>query len=210
MLIEQLKTKFNVNEPIFTNEIIELFIDNYSKPYIFKLIKQEEEKGNLICFNGGVYYLPKKTIIGISTITVDDVVNKKYIEYNDEVYGIYSGINLQNMFALTTQMANTIEVVTNNESMRCREIIIDGRKIVLRKSRCLINKENAKAYTILQFFSELKSYEQVSERVRDYLITYMKNNKIRKEDLLDLAKAFPSKTLKNLMYSGVLYESTQR
>ena len=107
-------------------------------------------------------------------------------------------------------MANTIEVVTNNESMRCREIIIDGRKIILRKSRCLINKENAKAYTILQFFSELKSYEQVSERVRDYLITYMKNNKIRKEDLLDLAKAFPSKTLKNLMYSGVLYESTQR
>lgn len=100
------------------------------------------------------------------------------------MYGIYSGVNLQNMFSLTTQMANTIEIVTNNESMRRREIIIDGRKVILRKSRCLINKENAKTYTILQFFSELKSYEQIREKVRNYLISYMKNNKIKKEDLL--------------------------
>ena len=210
MLIEQLKTKFNVNEPIFTNEIIELFIDNYSKPYIFKLIKQEEEKGNLICFNGGVYYLPKKTIIGISTITVDDVVNKKYIEYNDEVYGIYSGINLQNMFALTTQMANTIEVVTNNESMRCRQIMIDGRTIILRKSRCKIDKANAQAYTILQLLSEIEIPTDLDYRAKDSITKYMRENQITNDDLISLAKVFPAQTTKKLIYSGVLNDFTQR
>ena len=46
MLVERLKTKFNTNEPIFTNEILELFND-YSRAYIFRLIDRAEkaEKG---------------------------------------------------------------------------------------------------------------------------------------------------------------------
>lgn len=101
-------------------------------------------------------------------------------------------------------MANTIEIVTNHESMRCREVIIDGRKVVLRKSRCLINKENVKAYTILQFFSEIKSGERLDKRVKNTCIMYMKKNKIKKENLLALAKYFPSRTIKNLLYGGIL------
>lgn len=209
MLVEQLKTKFRVNEPIFTSEILELF-QQYSRAYVFRLLDKEKKDGNIIYFGEGIYYLPKKGIVGMSTITVDDIVNKKYIEYKDKVYGIYSGINLQNMFALTTQMANTIEIITNNESMRCRKITIDGRTIILRKSRCLINKKNAPAYTVLQFFSELNSYEQINQIVRDTLVSYMKSNQISGEDLLSLAKFFPSRTLKNLTYSGVLYETTFR
>ncbi len=209
MLIERLKNKFKENEPIFTSEILALFND-YSRAYVFRLINQEKKKGNIICFIEGVYYLPKKTIIGISTITVEDIVNKKYIEYNDEVYGIYSGINLQNMLAFTTQMSNIIEIITNNESMRRRIVLIDGRKVILRKSRCLINKENVKAYTILQFFSEIKSCEQLDKRVKNACILYMKKNEIKKEDLLALAKYFPSRTIKNLLYSGILYQFSQR
>ena len=92
----------------------------------------------------------------------------------------------------------------NNESMRRRIVLIDGRKVILRKSRCLINKENVKAYTILQFFSEIKSCEQLDKRVKNACILYMKKNKIKKEDLLALAKYFPSRTIKNLLYSGIL------
>ncbi len=208
MLVERLKSKFNVNEPIFTSEILELFKE-YSRAYVFRLINNAEKSGELINFDTGVYFLPTKSIIGISTITAEDVVNKKYVGYKGDVYGVYSGLNLQNMFSLTTQMPNTIEIVSNNESMRCRRIIIDGRTIILRKSRCQINKDNAQAYAVLQLLSEMGVDMDMDDRARDSIIRYMKTNSINPSDLVSLAKVFPAQTTKNLMYSGVLNGFTQ-
>lgn len=36
-LVERLKTKFNVNEPIFINEILKMF-NEYSRAYVFRII----------------------------------------------------------------------------------------------------------------------------------------------------------------------------
>ena len=43
MFIERLSEKFNINEPIFTEEILGLFPE-YSRPQIFRFIKKAEEK----------------------------------------------------------------------------------------------------------------------------------------------------------------------
>ncbi len=209
MFIDRLKTKFNTNEPIFTNEILEMFSE-YSKAYVFRLIKKAENEGEIINFAAGVYYIPTKSIIGTSTITVEDVINKKYIGYKDDVYGVYSGLNLQNMFSITTQMPNTIEIVSNNESMRCRQIMIDGRTIILRKSRCKIDKANAQAYTILQLLSEIEIPTDLDYRAKDSITKYMRENQITNDDLISLAKVFPAQTIKKLIYSGVLNDFTQR
>ena len=202
MLVERLKTKFNTNEPIFTNEILEMFSE-YSRSYIFRLIDKAEKKGEIINFDMGVYFIPTKTIIGTSTITVEDVVNKKYVNYKDDVYGIYCGLNLQNMFSVTTQMPNTIEIVSNNESMRCRKIMIDGRTIILHKSRCKIDRFNAQAYTVLQLLSEMGKITDINDRAKESIIRYMKENRVSNTDLVSLARFFPAQTIKNLMYSGV-------
>lgn len=203
MLVERLKEKFNVNEPIFTNEILEMFSD-FSRAYIFRLIDKAEKNGEIVKFDMGIYFIPTRSIVGISTITVDDVVKKKYIGYEDEFYGLYSGLNLQNIFSATTQMPNTIEVITNNEATRCRKIIIDGRTIILRKSRCKIDSKNIYAYTILQLFSELKNTTNINDRVKESIIKYMIKNKVKATDLFAIAKYFPAQTVKKLMYSGVL------
>lgn len=209
MLVERLKKNFNTNEPIFTNEILEMFSE-YSRAYIFRLINKAEKKGEIINFDTGVYFIPTKSIIGSSTITVEDVVNKKYVGYKDDVYGVYSGLNLQNMFSLTTQMPNTIEIVSNRESMRCRRIMIDGRTIILRKSRCKIDRSNAHTYTILQLLSEMGMTTAMDDRAKESIIRYMRENRVSNDDLISLARVFPAQTIKNLMYSGVLYDFTQR
>lgn len=209
MLVERLKKNFNTNEPIFTNEILEMFSE-YSRAYIFRLINKAEKKGEIINFDTGVYFIPTKSIIGSSTITVEDVVNKKYVGYKDDVYGVYSGLNLQNMFSLTTQMPNTIEIVSNRESMRCRRIMIDGRTIILRKSRCKIDRSNAHTYTILQLLSEMEMTTAMDDRAKESIIRYMRENRVSNDDLISLARVFPAQTIKNLMYSGVLYDFTQR
>ena len=56
MLIERLKTKFNTNEPIFTNEILDL-LKEYSRAYVFRLINQAKKEGELLYFEKGIYYI---------------------------------------------------------------------------------------------------------------------------------------------------------
>ena len=208
MLVNRLKTKFNTNEPIFTNEILETF-EEYSRAYVFRLIDKAEKNGEVVNFDTGVYFLPTKSIIGTSTITAEDVVNKKYIGYKNDVYGVYSGLSLQNMFSLTTQMPNTIEIVSNNESMRCRKTTVDGRTVILRKSRCKIDRNNAQAYTVLQLLSEIGKDSDIGDRAREAIKRYMQENKVTTADLISLAKFFPAQTMKNLIYSGVLNAFTQ-
>lgn len=68
MVVERLRTKFNTNEPIFTSEILEMFKE-YSRAYVFRLINEAKKSGEIISFDTGVYFLPTKSILGVSTIT---------------------------------------------------------------------------------------------------------------------------------------------
>ena len=177
MFIDKLQAKYEPNEPIFINEILDEFSE-YSRGYVFKLIKKAEEKEELVNFSTGVYFIPTKTILGLSTITTEDVVEKKYISSKNETFGIYSGLQLQNMFNLTTQMPNTIEVVTNNESMRKREIEINGRRVILRKSKVNITKDNVNEYMLLQLMTEIGSnINEISrERIKNFINQKKRHN----------------------------------
>lgn len=205
MFIGRLKQKFNVDEPIFTNEILELFSE-FTRAYVFRLINKEKEIGELVQFDKGVYYLPQMTIFGLSTITADDVIKKKYLQNGKEVYGVYSGLKLQNIFSVITQMPNTVEIVTNNETMRCRQIELDGRRFVLRRSRCPISKANANAYTILQLFTDLGTHIQLDRWAKERVVSYIRKNNISIQELVKLASVFPAQTTKNLIINGVLNE----
>lgn len=205
MFIEKLKEKFNSNEPIFTNEILELF-DEFTRAYVFRLINKAKGTGELVQFDNGVYYIPQKTILGLSTITADDVINKKYVQNGKDVYGVYSGLKLQNIFSVTTQMPNTVEIVTNNETMRCRKVEIDGRRFILRKSRCPISKTNADAYTVLQLFNDMRTQIKLDDWAKEKVIRFIKKNNVSARELMDLATVFPAQTTKNLIVNGVLNE----
>lgn len=206
MFIERLSEKFYINEPIFTEEILGLFPE-YSRAQVFRYIDKAKENKDIVQFAKGVYYIPNITFWGdLSTITVDSVIEKKYLRNADQTYGIFGGIKLLNNFSVTTQMAAVIEVVTNNETTRCREIDINGRKFILRKSRCEINKNNYAAYTILQLFNDFTEQDQLDESSRRRLFEYIKNRKVTQKQLLDLSMQFPARTTKKLIGSGVINE----
>lgn len=205
MLIDELKKNFNYNEPIFTEEILNL-LSNDSRAQVFRYINQSKDKGEIIQFDKGVYYIPKKTIIGPSTITADMIIEKKYLSDKKNTYGVYSGIKLFNNFSMTTQMAAVIEVVTNNESAKCREIILKNRRFILRKSRCQIDNDNVAAYTILQLFSEFKKDDYLNEDAKRRLLEYISKTGVTKEQLFNLSMNFPPRTIQNIIGSGILNE----
>lgn len=206
MLVSRLEKKYGYDVPIFTEDIFECMND-YSRQRIYQLIKEALEKGILVRFDTGVYYLPTKTEFGFSTISVDEVVYKKYISNNNETFGIYGKDIIDLNFLLSYQVPNSIEVITNKESRDVREIEIKGRRVILRKSRLEITKNNVKTYIFMELFNNinLRKYKE-DLMAQDSVKKYIKKNKINNKKIYELAKFFPAKTMKNLALSGVLYE----
>lgn len=204
MLTERLKAEYGLNNPIFVEEILETMRD-YSRQSVYRFIDDAIEEGTLARFDTGIYYLPKQTEIGMTIPSVERVVTKKYLRNENEVYGIYGRWIMELNFDLSTQVPNTIEVITNKVSRAVREIEIRGRRVVLRKSRLPITKENASAYTLLELFS-IMDLREYSNRVRKCVFEYIEEEKITKESLMKIADAFPAKTIRNLAISGVLNE----
>ena len=210
MLVERLKARFELNEPIFTNEIFESMQD-YSRPRIYQLIADAEKRGELVRYDNGIYYIPKKTEFGLSVPTVNSVVNKKYIRDKGDTFGIYGRYVIDLNFLVSYQVPNIIEVITNNESRKLREIEIRGRKVVLRKSRLPITNENEGAYTLMELFNniDMRQYNE-EQQIRESVLKYIQDKQITRSSILSLADAFPAKAMKNIATSGVLYEVAQQ
>lgn len=204
MFIDKLTENFNINEPIFTEEILDLFKE-YSRAQVFRYIDKAKENKKIIQFTKGVYYIPNKTFWGdLSTITVDSVIEKKYLKNASDTFGVFGGIKLLNNFSITTQMAAVIEVVTNNETTRCRRISINGRNFILRKSRCKINTDNYAAYTILQLFNDFEKEDKLDESSRRRVIDYIKKYQVTQKQLFEMSKQFPARAIKKMIENGVI------
>ena len=205
MIQQTLQSKFNYNEPIFTDELLKAF-PNKSRPQVFRYIEQARANDILTQYDTGVYYLPTETILGKSIITSEEVMQKKYLKNNDNIFGVYGGLTLLNIFHVTTQVPATIEIVSNNESSKKRLIYVANRKYIVKKSRCKITSKNHAIYTILELFNSIKPDEKISKLTVDTVVEYFKKQNVEILELTKYTKYFPSKAVKNMMRSGVIYE----
>lgn len=204
MFIENLERRFGANNPIFVEDILAAE-SNKSRPTVYRMIQRAVEEGTLMRYDRGIYYIPKQMEFGLAVPSVDRVVEKKYIGDNGEVYGIYGKLVMEVNFALSTQVPNTIEVITNKEKRDVREIEIRNRKVILRKSRLPITSENAAAYTLLELFNGM-NMKEYNDRVRRRVLEYAQEKNVTRQSLMGMAAAFPARAVKNMAMSGVLYE----
>lgn len=174
MFVERLAKSFKTNEPIFIEEILEL-LQEYSRAQVFRYIDKAKQNKEIVQFDKGVYYIPSQTFWGgISTITANSVIEKRYLRNSDDVYGIIGGMKLLNVFSFSTQMPSITDIITNKETTRCREVEISSRKFVLHKPHCQINKKNYAAYTILQFFNDLSNEDCLNDETRKKFLNISK------------------------------------
>lgn len=209
MLIERLRESYGTNEPIFTGEILGK-MSEYSRPRVYQMINDAEKSGEILRYDSGIYYMPRKTKFGLSVPTVNSVIYKKYISNNGNTFGIYGRYVIELDFLVSYQVPNVIEVITNNESRKIREIEIRGRKVILRRSRVPITGENKAAYTIMELFNniDMRQYNE-DLQIRERVSEYVRENRITRDEILSLADAFPARAMKNIAVSGVLYEIAQ-
>lgn len=203
MLYEYLIKSYQPNEPIFLCDI-DLPVSNGN---LRKMMKDLCDIGKIKRFDIGIYYLPKQSRLkGGVPLSVDTVAKYKYVCRNGNIEGYYSGYTFANMLGVTTQIPYTIEIVSNNASAKVREIDLQGRRIILRKSRVPITNEN---YQILQFLDFLKDANKYSDNENDIfenrIRKYIVDEKIRKDDVDLYIKHYPDKIYRYI-YEMRLYD----
>ena len=205
MFIKILKNKIGDGKPILISEIFSIFSD-YSKAQIYRFIKDALYNKELVKYTAGVYYIPKAGTLGLKSITADEVAEKKYLGDDNSKYGVYGGIAVLNQFQMTTQLPANMVIITNNESSRCRQVMINNRMFILKHSRFEINNSNASTYQLLQLFNEIKKDDDINSFTKELVVAYIKNNNIKIDDMLKLSLSFPLQTLKNIIRSGIINE----
>lgn len=201
---EYLKENYGVNEPIYIENIQ---FKDYSRPWIFKELKKLTESGELKRFDTGIYYFPIKMFYGEGALSARKVVKRRFLTDGKDVYGYISGLSLLNQTGISPQVPNLMELVTNNESTRVRDIYIGNQRVRAHRGRTTITKEN---YLSLQFLDLMNSISPkgMDETERFMLSKYIKETGISKESVLQYVELFPAKTSKNMMVSGAAYELT--
>ena len=201
ILIDYLLNKYGTNKPILTEELVvpEISYDNLRKQ-----LSRYNSQGIIEKYSQGVYYIPKETILGKSTLSINDVIYRKYISDDNEIYGYFSGLSFYNKLGITTQVPFVYEIVTNKEKSRVRKITLKNKKIILRKPYATINRNNYLEAQFLEFINNA-NINDINDNI-DILKKYIKDNNLNKNIILDLITNYPSKTSKRLIESRLLYE----
>lgn len=201
-LLRFLTNRYKKNEPIFEKSVR---IEKMS-PENLRLSFTRLVTGKLLVrFARGIYYLPDETPFGVSRLNVDLVIEKKYIQNENKVFGFYTGLKLSNLIGLSSQIPSVIEIITNVEKSRCREISLGGQRLRLRSPRIPINKNNADILQFLDLITRLDPAQLEPEQITA-LKRYTQNCNIDKSKMLEFIGYFPSKTSKNMIQTGIIHE----
>lgn len=204
MLLNYLQKNYKVNEPIFVSDI-DLPVTDTNLRQMLKVLC---DNGQIFRYDTGIYYMKGVSRLkgGIS-LSASEVARYKYISRNNQINGYYSGYTFANQLGLTTQVPYTIEIVSNQASAKCREVRLKNQKIMLRKPRTKITKDN---YSVLQLLDLLKDWEKyvdddmsmAAERIR----AYIREICIRRTDVDEYIGLFPDRVYKYI-YEMRLYNA---
>ena len=198
-LFDMLLKKYGYGNPF---SLAEINFNNYSLPWIKKELNKLVNFNLIVRYERGIYYIPEKTIFGNSSLNPQKIIEKKYLSNNS---GYYSGLSFANKVGITTQMPNVIEIYTNNEKSRVREITVNNLKVILRKTRVNITKENICVLSFLELMNSFPRDYFNSER-KNIIINYIKENGINRKEITKYSPYFPDRVMRNLVESEIIYD----
>lgn len=204
MLLEYLQKNYKINEPIFVSDI-DLPVTDTNLRQMFKVLC---DNGQISRYDTGIYYIKGVSRLkGGTVLSASEVARYKYISRNGQVNGYYSGYTFANQLGLTSQVPYTIEIASNHASAKCREVSVKTQKIILRKPRAKITKDN---YRVLQLLDLLKDLEQYADddisMAAERVSAYIKEIGVRRTEVDEYIVLFPERIYKYI-YETRLYNA---
>lgn len=200
---EYIENKYKPNEPIF---LAELDIPDMKPVSVRQQMKKLTEEGRLKRFDAGIYYIPKKSMFRSgSTLSIDEVIRKKYLQDGVNRCGYVGGILFANQLGLTTQVPALYEVYTNKATTEYRETKLANLRVILRKPYCEIDTKNAETLQFLDLIKEVVDISEVDgEELTKRLLGYMKKKNIGFESMKPFLPYYPDRIYKNMYEVGLL------
>lgn len=200
---EYIENKYKPNEPIF---LAELDIPDMKPVSVRQQMKKLTEEGRLKRFDAGIYYIPKKSMFRSgSTLSIDEVIRKKYLQDGVNRCGYVGGILFANQLGLTTQVPALYEVYTNKATTEYRETKLANLHVILRKPYCEIDTKNAETLQFLDLIKEVVDISEVGgEELTKRLLGYMKKKNIGFESMKPFLPYYPDRIYKNMYEVGLL------
>ena len=198
-----IENKYKPNEPIF---LAELDISGMKPVSVRQQMTKLTEDGRLKRFDAGIYYIPKKSMFRSgSTLSVDEVIRKKYLQDGVNRCGYVGGILFANQLGLTTQVPALYEVYTNKATTEYRETRLANLRVILRKPYCEIDAKNAETLQFLDLIKEVVDISEVDgEDLTKRLLGYMKKKNIGFESMKPFLPYYPDRIYKNMYEVGLL------
>ena len=198
-----IENNYQTNEPIFLSE---LNIPGMKAVSVRQQMKKLTESGQLKRFDTGIYYIPKKSMFRSgSTLSVDEVIRRKYLADGGNCCGYVGGILFANQLGLTTQVPGAYEIYTNKATTDYRETQLANLRVILRKPYCAIDEKNAKTLQFLDLLKEIVDISEVDgEELTNRLIGYMKKKSIGFESMRPFLPYYPERIYKNMYEVGLL------
>lgn len=198
-----IENNYQPNEPIFLSE---LGIPGVKAVSVRQQMKKLTESGQLKRFDAGIYYIPKKSMFRSgSTLSVDEVIRRKYLADGENCCGYVGGILFANQLGLTTQIPGVYEIYTNKATTEYRETRLANLRVILRKPYCAIDGKNAATLQFLDLLKEIVDISEVDgEELKKRLIGYMKKKSIGFENMRQFLPYYPERIYKNMYEVGLL------
>ena len=209
--IAYLKEVYGYDNPIILKD---LRIGGLSKTALRQQLSRAYKRGEINRYSKGVYFNDSKTISPLTGMKVvkigfEDYIESKYIKDMNSlvpdltIKGYYSGQTFLNMIGISQQVPARKEITTNNTSSKKREIYLNGRYAILRKSRTEINFQNWKILQFLDMFHFLSDDDFIDNK--EILVNYIKFNKFTKNELVKYISLYSIKTQKRIFETEIFY-----
>ncbi len=201
MLWKYISDNYLPGEPIISSDI-DLGLSDSNKRKQFKILT---DSGMLSRFENGIYYIPKKSLLG-GTVSLppEIVMEKKYISRNNKVMGYYSGYVFANKIGISTQMPFIQEIVSNEMSSPIKQFDFNGRTFIVRKPRCEIKKENVDALQFLELLKDIETYTELDKNETGRILAqYVASKNITKEKIDCYLSLYPDKIYKSIYEMGL-------
>ena len=204
MIYDYLMENYKQGEPIFSADI---HIHEMSEENIRYHLKKLTDDGVICRFESGIYYLPKRNILGeYSKLSAETVAIHIYILRHGKRVGFYSGYTLANQLGLSTQVPFKEEITSNYAPAQVREIKIKDRKYIIRRPVIPVTEENAYTLQFLDCLKDIdKSAEEDMKNCGIILTQFAQKHNITKEKVDQLLGYYPLKVYKAIYETGVNY-----
>ncbi|MBQ6333696.1 MAG: hypothetical protein IJI46_01310 [Erysipelotrichaceae bacterium] len=202
-LLQMINKPELIDKPLFIEDFVNGEV-NYNS--VKTLLSRYVKAGDLKRYAQGIYYVPKKTILGESTLSFESVFERKYIADNEKIFGYYSGMSLLNLVGLSSQVPNIPEITTNNEATRKRKVKIGKRSLIVRKSSIEINSDNVLYLQFLDIF-RYADVETIKEK-KDRIIVFFDRQDLSFEKLSEIERKVSMRIRKALRDSDIFDKHT--